>query len=421
MAAGPVRDVLTRIGGFSAAVGVSTVLGVIAIPLLVAGLGANGWASIALAQTVGQLVGILVAFGWGAVGPSLIAAAPDSARPGMYLTSLVTRGYLFVIGAVIAFVALYLLSRGEIGVAAIGGVAYVIPALNAGWYFVGEARPRRLLFCESFPMAAGTVGGIVLALWTHEAIAFLAFQALGNAFSIVLDARTILRGAQGKLTPDFSLRTAIRSLGGQAHGVTTALTEALYVTVPSIAVQIFVPAYFPTYVLADRFFRYASIAFAPIQQFFQGWVPEKTGPQRYARMNHATAAGTAFGVAGGLAIALLSPLASLLLTGGTISVPFALSAPLGLAFVFVATSGVIGYACLVVLGRARSLAVSTVCGAIIGTPLILVFGIIGLPIGIAWSVAVSECVVATYQFGTLKSTLRNVTPPSSADCGPAPG
>lgn len=397
-----------RIAGFAVPVAASTVLGVVTIPLLVGSIGPSSWGTLAVVQSTGQLLGILVAFGWGATGPSMVASADSSSRPQLYLESLIARGYLYLVSVAIAIVVLVFLTRGDVGISVLGSFAYLLPFLGATWYFVGESRPWRLFFFDSVPTLLGTIAGLAVAAASGSVLGFVSMQLLGSLVAVVLDALVVLRSREKPLAADFTVGSAVRSLAGQRHAVTSALTSGMYVNLPLLAVQVFLPSFVPTYAMADRFFRYANIAFSPVQQFLQGWVPEAGRAARPRRMRYATLAGLSSGILGGAIVALLAAPVSYLLSGGAIVVPIALSLPLGVAFVSVATSAVVGYACLVLVGRVRALAVSTVLGAVVGAPLIIVFAALHLPVFVACSVAVSEFIVAGYQYAVLHRALRPV-------------
>lgn len=107
------------------------------------------------------------------------------------------------------------------------------------------------------------------------------------------------------------------------------------------------------------------------------------------------------GIVGGTGLALLGPTAAEILIQDSIDFSFNLSVPIGLCFAAVAVSQVLGLACLVSIGRARDLARSTVVGAVFGIPLILAGALLAGVVGVAWAVAVSEVLVAGYQFGLL--------------------
>ena len=86
--------------------------------------------------------------------------------------------------------------------------------------------------------------------------------------------------------------------------------------------------------------------------------------------------------------------------------PLTVSIPLGVAFIGIGTTAVVGYACLVAVGRTRALAGSTVVGAAVGAPLILFGAWSGSLLLVASAVAVSEICVAIYQLLALRNALR---------------
>lgn len=393
---------LGRISGFSLSVGLSTLLGILSLWLLNVSLGATDWGRIALVQAVAQVAGILVAFGWGAVGAATIARTPASDRHAFYRDSLRIRVILYVITLPLTAALLFLLSRGDLPVAVIGAAAYLLPSLSGAWYFIGEGRPLRLFFCDTVPAMAGNVLGVVLAMIGGEAWMYLLGQGLGFFVAVVIDTVVILRGAPARSAPPARF---LATLQAQRHAATASLTTSLYVSLPMIAVQTFIPALQPLYAIADRLFRYASIALQPILQFFQSWVPaDPDDVPRRARI--AMYSGVILGTIGGIAIAFLSPALSQLLTAGRLRVPLELSIPFGIAFIGIGISALVGYACLIAVGKVRTLAVSTMIAAGIGAPLIVLFAALGSVPHVAWAVAISELCVAGWQVAVLLQVLK---------------
>ncbi|MCR2801712.1 hypothetical protein QNO21_02995 [Microbacterium sp. zg-Y818] len=401
MSARPLVGVLGRISGFSLSVGAGSLLGILALPVLMVALGPETWGILVVVQTVGQLGGVLVAFGWGATGAAMVASAPEADRPNLYRESLRVRLQLYAAAVPLAAVVLLLLTRGDVVTSLLGAVVYLLPYLGATWFFTGQARPLRLFLCDTVPTMAGTIVGVGAALLTGQLWAFLVGQGLGFLVAVSIDAVVAGRGA----TPQPQRRPLRLVLGEQRHAVVATATSTLYVSLPIVAVQVFLPALVPLYGMADRLFKYSSIAFLPIQQFFQGWVPDPDADLA-RRAKAAALASAVIALIGGGLIAGLSPLASVLLSAGKLEVPWQLSLPLGVAFVGVGVSAVVGYACLVAVGRVRSLAVSTLIGAGVGAPMILVFAASGSVSLVAWSVAVSELCVAGYQVSVLWRELR---------------
>lgn len=396
---------LRRLSGFSASIILSTIVGVFTIPLLVRALGPETWASIGVLQTTGQLAAVFVAFGWGATGPSIAASTPPSQRVDFYRHSFRIRGILYLAAVPVVAVILFLLLRGDALLAILGAIVYVLPGLGAGWYFTGVARPLAFFLCEAVPSTMGAVTGVIAATVTQQAWVVPVCQLLGSGTAVLLSYRLISRD-RDRTAPPTVFPRFWPSLREQRHAMTTGVTSAVYVAMPVLMVTVFFPSALPVYSIADRLFRYAAIAFLPIQQFFQGWVPaEPAHVDRRARI--ALVAGIVVGTVGGACIAVLSPIVSVWFG---IHVPFEVSLPLGIAFVGVAISGLVGYACLVVLGQTRFLARSTVIGAVIGVPALIVTAALHSLPAVAASVAGTELIVAGVQVIVMLGALRRRRP-----------
>ncbi|WP_460799741.1 MATE family efflux transporter [Microbacterium sp. GXF0217] len=393
-------QVAGRLSGFTMSVIIVTIVGVASMPILNQALGRETWGILAVIQSVAQFGGIVVSFGWGATGAASVASMSADERTGFYRSSLRIRTVLYVLTFPVVFVILGLVTRGLWLDSLLGALVYLLPSVGAAWYFIGTGSPSRLIRFDTLPFIGGAVLGIIGAVVTGELWAYLVGQGIGYLVGISLSAVVILRGAPVGPAP-VPWRDALMA---QRHAVLATLTSTGYVNLPLIALQIFLPSAVPVYGVADRLFRYASVAFQPVQQFFQSWVPEP-GADLAARCRTATGAAAGIAALGGLAIAVLSPVLSLPLSGFQTQVPLELSTPLGVAFLGIGIAAVVGYACLVVLGRVSALAVSTLVGALVGAPLILLFAALGsLPL-VAWSVAVSELCVAGYQLFVLRRAL----------------
>lgn len=404
MSGAAIRRTTGRLSGFTASVVLVTLVGVVSIPVLTGFLGDRAWGTLALVQSVTQFGGILVAFGWGAVGAATVAGLTEERRPAFFRRSLRARALLYALVAPVIALILIALTRGDLLISVLGAGVFLLPYLGASWYFTGEGRPTRLLLFDTAPTVAGALIGLVAASFSGVLWVYIVCQGVGYIVAVVLSAWIIRRSPQDS---GFEDRTPLgQLLSSQRHAVSATLVSGLYVTLPMVAVATFIPALQPMYAVADRLFKYASIAFLPIQQFFQSWVPTDDGG-RPRRMRIATFAAVGIGAVGGLLIALLSPWASSLLSVGTIPVPLSVSVPLGVAFVGIATAAVVGYACLVSLGRLRALAGSTAVGAAVGAPLIVLFAVLGSVPAVAWAVAISELCVAGYQLLALRRALRD--------------
>lgn len=392
---------LLRLGTFALTVGASTVVGLLAIPVITRVVGADAWAVQVLVQSQASLFGVLVAFGWGTVGPGLVASTAPEKRPQLFLDSLVTRTYLLLVAAPLMILLMTVLRPAETVFVSIASVAYLLPFVGASWYFVGEGRPLRLFLFDALPQLLGTIGGLGVLIATDDFTLMVFTQLVFNAGAVLISSVVILR--QGcDLKANFALSNSIKQMSTQRHGVITAATGSFYVNVPMLVVNTFIPSQLDSYAIADRLFRFAVTAFSPVLQFVQGWIPEG-GPESVGhRIKRASQLAPFLGLFGGAGLALLGPLAAQILVQAPSEFGPALSFPIGVSFAAVAVSQIIGLACLVAVGRARDLASSTIVGAVLGVPLILLGALNFGVTGVIWGMALSEIAVALFQIRVLQ-------------------
>lgn len=397
---------LVRLATFALTVGLGTVVGLVAIPIITGIVGSDAWAVQALVQALATLFGVLVAFGWGTVGPSMVAGAMPSHRPQIFADSLITRGYLFLVTAPLMAGVMVLLQPGHALFVTLSSIAYLLPYLGASWYFIGEAKPLRLFLVDALPQLIGTIVGLFVLTVTRDFTLLVATQLVFNLIAVLLSSIMVLRGTAAGLAFDYSIRSSLSRMAQQRHGVVTAATGSLYVNLPMVAVNLLLPAQLDVYAFADRLFRFSATVFSPILQFIQGWIPEG-GPGAVAhRIRRAAQAAPILGIIGGTGLGLLGPTAAEILVKDSLDFGFTLSIPIGLSFAAVALSQVLGLACLVSIGQAKELARSTVVGALFGIPLITAGALLGGVVGVAWGVAASEVLVAGYQSVLLRRHFR---------------
>ena len=416
MASKAVPALLQRFGGFAASLVFSTGINLLAIPFVISNLGKEAWGELALAQATAAIFGIIVAFGWGTVGAAMVASLPARERPQMFLDSLVSRAYLFFLAAPVMFVAMLLLAKIEPVVAALASVSYILPFAGASWFFIGQARPWRLFLFDVLPQGLGIVTGVVLIQFYPQPIVFVLSLLVFNLLAVVLGAVGALSGTTQAQKPDFRFIPAMKRLSNQKHGVIAAGTGSLNSNLPMLVVNQLVTAALPQYALADKLFRFAVAGFGPILQVIQGWIPE-AGPSRTSgRIRTVARLAPAVGLLAGTLLALLTPWASTLFSGGAITIDYSLSIPFGVILAGVLVAQVVGLACLIPLGKGAALAKSTAIGAAFNIPLMLVLGAFFQAPGVAWAVGLAELVVATYQLLVVRATLRHLarTEPASA-------
>lgn len=406
---------LRRFGGFAASLVLSTVVNLATIPFVISTLGKETWGELALAQATAALFGIVVAYGWGTVGAAMVASLPAHNRPQMYVDSLVSRGYLFLFAAPVMFAVVLLISRVDPPVAAVASLAYVLPFLGASWYFVGQAKPWKLLAFDVLPQSLGIVVGVIGTQFVPHAYVFVLSLLFFNALAVTFGAVAALRSRAGHpVKVNLRLVPALKRLREQRHGVIAAGTGSLNSNFPLLVVNQVIEAALPQYAMADKLFRFAVAGFGPVLQVIQGWIPEAGASASGNRIRTAATLAPAAGIAAGILLALLTPWASSVFSGQTISIGFELSIPFGLILAAVLVAQIVGLACLIPLGKGAALAKSTAIGAAVNLPLMFVLGAtLGAP-GVAWAVGLAEVVVATYQLLVVRAALRDAVQAKAA-------
>lgn len=376
-----------------------------AVPAVLHAAGPVNWGGLAVAQAIAALAGVFVAFGWGATGPTAIAQRSLLERGEYLRESLSGRVYLFAVAAPIVVVVTALTAPGDLVANVCAAMAVLTAALAAPWFFIGERAPWRLLLLDTVPRALGTTVGATILLLTGRLIAYPIAQLIGSLIAIAITLGSILRRhPASRPTSTWSLRATLGTLGAQRHGITTAGAAALYVNLPLILVAVVAPSATALYAIADKFQKLTVTAFTPMLQVAQGFVGAVVDEvaQRVRRVTRIT---VLVGIGIGGAFAGLLPLAAQVFSTGTVAVPFSVSIPLGLATAAICVSAVMGLACLAVLGRMRIVAASTIAGACIGVPLVLLAGHLFGAMGVAWAVALSEIAVVAIQGVALRNAL----------------
>ena len=378
------------------------------IPIVITVVGPDSWGRMAVAQAIGAVYAVLVGFGWGIVGPAQVAGMPRELR-GQYLRdSLVSRLILFVCTLPLYIVTVLLIVGVQPDITAylVAGITMLSMAVGSGWFFIGESLPAKLVLWEAVPRTLGAVVAVTTLWFSHSLLLYAVIQLVAVALSILLTSRDLIRRyVEGVFNR--SIREGFHRLSGSYAAMVTAGTATLYVNAPLIILSTIIPGVTPIYAAAEKIQRFALMCMTPLTQIIQGYIPSASDWQNQrSRIRRSVVLTTIVALAFGLFLALALPWIALVLTAGKISVPFALSVPMGISSLVIIISGVTGLAALVSLGRERAVAVSTVIGAAVGLPLTIIMAFTVGMTGAAWAIAVSELVVLGYQLVVLRSAIR---------------
>jgi O-antigen/teichoic acid export membrane protein len=362
------------------------------IPLLIGQVGAEGWGSVALGQSVGVFAAVVIDLGWSFHGAAAVARFGDRtaglAREAK--EALVARAT--TAPAIVALtVGLVLLMHPHSVPLALAGVAsMVFLGFRMNWLFIGLRSPRLLFAFETLPRVIGLAAAVlVLVVSDGAAVAALLVQAggvaLGCAVPVIwVTSRTPSVPPIGWADVPNVIRRRLTGLSGQ-------VISAGWAALPTIAVAGVSSASLPSFALASRVMSQATTAVSPVIDVFQGWVPRAgvVETQRRARVALLVTAVLAFaGV--GIYFLIATPLFEFL--GGGVLRPSSLEVQLvGAIVALTLISNLINLALLSALhGGAvfvRNTALAVSLGVILLFPLTAVYGGTGAFVAVLAAVA----------------------------------
>lgn len=398
---------LGRLGAFVMTTGMSSIISLIAVPIIISRTGNFQWGVQASIQSAAQLFGVLVAFGWGTTGAAQVATTPEVDRSQFFVDSLVSRLYLAILAYPVMVLVMGLLNPAFLPLVFVGSAAYLMPFLGASWYFIGEAKPSRLFRFDALPQTTGLAVSVLTMIITHSLVATVATQLIFNTCGVALSAVVVVRTTTTPVRFDWSISSAFRRLKGQRHAVETSAASSLYVSTPLLVLNAFHPSAMSLYAMGDKLFHFGLTIFAPVLQFIQGWMPEGGTEDNLAyRIRQAIRFTPLISFTGAVCIFGFGPLAARLLSASQINFGYDMSLPFALVFFAVSITQILGLACLVQLQRTKSLASSTMVGALAGVPLVVLGTWFFSAHGVAWALVISEFAVLAYQAAAVSRELR---------------
>lgn len=415
---GCLKRVLGQVSWYTATMVANSALGLLVVPVTIYVAGAAEWGAIAVGQSVGSIATIFVALGWGYNGPSLIARASETERRVIAINSLVARSITAPPITVAAAIFAFYLAPTMPSAAVIACITVSLGGLGMSWYFIGEGQPKKMFFLDGVPRWAGNLLGVAVLFVWQDIYAFLWIQLAGGILASLMSTVDVISGGPSVPAGTWGVKSAFRGVKSQLYAGITVVTATSFASLPTLVIAALAPASVPIYALGERLVRFALMSITPFLQWAQGWVP-KTSPDRPQvwRIKWATRASYCLALPLGLVVALLGPFAGHVLSAGVVKLPLELTIALGVAVATSTISRVVGMACLLALGGDRSVALSAVLGAVVGTPLLFILVANAGSTGAAISLALSEVVVVVYQVVALSKLMARRAVPAMVEAG----
>lgn len=383
---------------------------IISIPVVLAAIGATAWVSIAVGQAIGELVRVVVIWGWNSIGLTVVAALDPGGRVSYYAGSLVPRAGLYVVTASVGAAVAYLTPTASPTTAALTAVAVGLYGLSGGWVFIGGREPVHMVVLDAIPRALSILAAALAVHVTRESIAFPATTMVGTLLAISIPF-AVLRRRASRIGVPFALEvsSAPARLRQGAPAFTSAFVLALRLMAPVILAPYLAPAGAAAVALGDKFLRWSNTAMTPVMQTLQVHIPVGSAPlaQRIRRgIITAWIIGGALGVFVAAAVPWLSPI----LSHGEIRLHASLSVPLGFVVMTIFVAGITGNSSLVLLGEIRQVMRSALAGL---TVMAVAFPLLAWrygAVGAFWGLALAELTVTIWQLAAVVRALRRHEP-----------
>ncbi|QTX05432.1 glycosyltransferase [Agromyces archimandritae] len=380
----------------------SAIAPLLALPVISAAFGIDGWASIAIGLSLGMTAGSVAELGWSVIGPQAVAGGDATARARLYSDSRATKLLSVAVLAPVAGVSAALLTEAYRVEAVVLAVAGAMTALGTSWFFVGLNRPLAVLAVDTVPRVVGVLlAALVIALGGPLIVYPIALLLAAIANSI---AAPILLGYRWWPSSE-SLRAVPSNIRAQATILLGRLvstgTTSLTVTITAISA----PHAVPVFAAYERVMRMTAAFLTGIPSRLQSWLGRATPATRDVRIREVIAANLVLGVLAGTCFAALSPIAIDVLFAGMLTPEPALGIASGVVLALICTSRGVGLA-LVAIGSAHGLTVAAIGSCIVGVPLLFLLSPFLGPLGAMVAEIAAETVGLTALLGVLLKNRR---------------
>ncbi|UUL77758.1 polysaccharide biosynthesis C-terminal domain-containing protein [Pseudarthrobacter sp. Fe7] len=402
---------IKRIAAFAGLPLLASLASFILLPIIARVGGALAWNSLAVGQAIGAIAAIVIGLGWPLTGPAAVASESDTlARRRLYATSFATRSFVFVcavplMAAALAFTGV----KDQFWVAFLMACAQAAAGLTPAWYCIATGHAGRIAKYDVIPRMVATLGVIPLLFATGGIFFYpLALLLLGLAGTLWFNKDHTQRTDFQGLAPRAVFREIWELRGGA--GVTVA--AGAYASTPVIVVQFAASTSgLAAFVSAEKLYRIGQLATAALGNSLQGWVNE-FGSDHKERRRFSLLVLSGLGAAGWLILSLLGPWVSTVLFGPALAADFWTCFWFGLSFLLVCVTTSTGAHWLVPAKQMRVVFSSTIAGAVVGLPAMVILAHLMGGQGGALGLVAGEIAVTAIQ---LRAIIRLMREPSPKD------
>ena len=380
--------------GFSLLPILGAVSPLLVLPVIGRVLGIEGWAAIAVGQSVGLAASAPIYWGWNVVGPAEIALADSDRRGQLFRLSLATRGLIALPACAVAAAAAAIIIGGSYaGIAALMAVAAAVSGLSPTWFYIGVGQPGKIAMFDSLPRLAAALLSVPIILVTHSGFVYPALTLALSVIGLVAAARSIIsRAGRDPITwPMVGSRFRRQGFLAVSALITTSYTNASVALVSVAPGQTSVSV--GNFAAGTRLIGMAQAGLTAVVNAFQGWVGRGSPSGEPSSRVIALRTTIGLGVGGGVTLAIFLPPVSSLIFGAEIRVGEVTAVFLGLAFLLYAATASLTFYVLVPLGSTGIISTATIIASVVGAPLVIFLAAHFGAAGAASAIAAAELIV----------------------------
>ncbi|TDL41113.1 hypothetical protein [Arthrobacter nitrophenolicus] len=393
---------------FALAPAISLMAPLVALPAISAVHGSDGWSSIAIGQSLGTAISVVVELGWGITGPISAARQSQSHVSRLFRRSLWERSvvYAVLIPVIIGVVAV--LKPASPVAAVLAALSMAMNGLAASWLYVALSKPLHMVFLDTLPRAGSSLLG-ALAITTAKAPLEVlpAIQIVGAALAMLAPLLFLPSPISRAEIKNPWAAIAHQFWASQGAALLTRLSTTAYVALPTVILAAVAPPQaVASYAAVDRLARAGLSGLGSAGLAFQGWIPGATGTALIVRLRTALLFNIVLAVFSAAGFWMVAPYLLRLLFLDAVSVDALTINSFAGVVALVVLSRCTGIQCLAVLGRTWQVAISTAIGFFVSIPLIVITGQRWGASGVALTVMTVELLVLVIQLIHLLNVFR---------------
>lgn len=378
----------------------------LALPAVTSKYGTAAWVAVAVGQSVGGAVAVVVELAWSLTGPQRMARLGEEAGRRVLALSLLSKLVLFVPLSVVAAAVSAQLSMAHGGTAALVAVGTTAAGLTSIWYYIGRGSVMKIFATDAFPRLFCVSGAAALILldaplWTYPVVGIILPSAVSVAATLFTERIGLVYFRRISFCRIwFVIRVQSVGMSGRA-------LSGVYIALPVAIVSMVAPNAVAVFAAAERLQRICLQILDAIPSVMQRWVGSASDrQQRHARIKRAILYNALVGLVAGVGFALGAPLVSRYVFAGSVDLPLEITVISGVLVFVVCISKATGNLALVALNRVKVITLSALAGAVVGIPAILVGAVVKGAGGALLAEVIAELIVVTIQVGGVAIALR---------------